>query len=479
MKNFLLSLLICCFGAAPLAAQLCGADESLVEIHLHTDQFPEEITLQLFDADSVYLDIDFDSPDYLENTLYVFEVCIPQEVCTQLLINDSFGDGLIGQGYVFVWVDGVEVVDDPAYTFSLLKLFNCPPGTSCPSALPIEEGAHLAPQSDFWYAFTPDSIGSYSISTCDSNSCDTKIWVYDTCDGLIKASNEGTVFYDDNEGGCGLQAKVNGLLDVDKTYYIRIGTANGDCGNQPIHWELLYNGPISGCMDPTACNYNPLATIDDGSCLLQGDPNCPDGPDLVLRQDVLVNSLYLTTIETSEGDCFIEENCLQGFGTRDIIRFSTHIENNGELDYFIGDPSNNPDQFSFGNCHGHAHYDGYAEYLLFDENGNQLPIGVKNGFCVLDLECGNGGTAKYGCSFMGISAGCGDIYDSGLDCQWVDVTDVPDGHYTLVTRVNWDNAPDAVGRIEKKVDNNWAQACVILDRTTGELTMTIDPDCPV
>jgi hypothetical protein len=74
---------------------------------------------------------------------------------------------------------------------------------------------------------------------------------------------------------------------------------------------------------------------------------------------------------------------------------------------------------------------GYAEYILFRNNGNPIPIGFKNGFCVMDLECSDGGTAKFGCSNMGITAQCGDIYDAGLECQWIDITDVDPGDYIL------------------------------------------------
>ena len=78
---------------------------------------------------------------------------------------------------------------------------------------------------------------------------------------------------------------------------------------------------------------------------------------------------------------------------------------------------------------------------------------------------------------MGITAGCYDIYGSGLECQWIDVTDVPDGRYVFVTRVNWDFAPDNLGRIERDSLNNWAQVCVILDRSSGTLEMSLDDDC--
>ena len=35
-----------------------------------------------------------------------------------------------------------------------------------------------------------------------------------------------------------------------------------------------------------------------------------------------------------------------------------------------------------------------------------------------------------------------------------------DGTYILVARVNWDNAPDLLGRYESDFSNNWAQACI-------------------
>ena len=42
---------------------------------------------------------------------------------------------------------------------------------------------------------------------------------------------------------------------------------------------------IPGCMDPLACNYDVLANMDDGGCLIEGDP-CDDG-DINTMNDVL------------------------------------------------------------------------------------------------------------------------------------------------------------------------------------------------
>jgi len=182
--------------------------------------------------------------------------------------------------------------------------------------------------------------------------------------------------------------------------------------------------------------------------------------------------------------CAVEEGCLRGVGNRYIIRFTTHIKNTGNQDYYIGEtpptPSTPSDQFMWDPCHNHWHYRGYAEYILFDEMGNQVPIGSKNGFCVLDLECSDGGSAQYGCNNMGISAGCGDIYDSGLPCQWVDITDLPAGQYQLVMRVNWDQSPDKAGRQESSYNNNWAQGCFQLSYSGNTPVVDfLDDDCPV
>jgi len=48
---------------------------------------------------------------------------------------------------------------------------------------------------------------------------------------------------------------------------------------------------------------------------------------------------------------------------------------------------------------------------------------------------------------------------------------------SISLRVNWDNAPDALGQIEKDTVNNWAQVCINLDRSSGNLTMDIVDDC--
>lgn len=475
MKNFYQKLIAYLFvmalsGLLSNSFAQCPGDQKEVIISIVPDDYPQEISWTLTS----------DATVIASGTSSGTTLCVDADVCLTFRIIDSAGDGICcqyGTGSYTVTLDGAVVASGGNYTNEQTTLFNCPPGLDCNSALPIEAGSHVAPGRDYWYRFTPDSTGMYFISTCGTNTCDTKLWVYDHCQGLLVSSgNEGTIYYDDNAGGCGDQARVNALMEQGVTYWIRVGDVNQSCEGD-INWNLFYNGPVQGCMDPVACNYNPVATVPD-VCYFTGDPNCPEGrPDLIVLENTIKTSIYLTSINAS--NCQVVEGCLTGYGQRDIIRFTTHIKNIGTADYYIGSPTSQPSQFSWGNCHGHWHYEGYAEYIMYDAQGEAIPVGFKNGFCVLDLECSDGGDATYGCSNMGISRQCGDIYGSGLDCQWMDITDIDTGSYTMVVRVNWDNAPDALGRVELSHTNNWAQVCVHLGlNDQGQKTIEIIDDCP-
>lgn len=472
MKIYLLAFIVF-FLSTNIHGQVCSDDKIEVILRVQTDKWAEN-SWTLGSGDSVYTSVDRD--EYFQTEIFQDTFCVDAFECLTFTIFDGFGDGILDGGGFEIYVAGALILKESEFGLSESFEVNCQPGTSCEQADSIGLGIHQARQRDSWYTFTPDTIGTYTISTCDMNECDTRIWVYDRCESFIPGGLEGFIFFDDNLGNCGFQAVVNAFLNAGETYLIRISDTGGDCEGA-INWSLEYRGPVIGCMDPNSCNFNPLATIDDGSCRPQGDPLCPNGPDFAVREDILLASIEADTIFTTD-ECWIEEGCLKGTGLREIIRFSTRFENIGELDYYIGEPSEGNSQFEFDECHNHFHYENYAEYLLFDDAGNKIPSGFKSGFCVIDLGCPDGKN-KYGCANMGLSVGCYDEYNSELDCQWIDVTDIPDGDITFITRVNWNNQPDALGRVEKNLDNNWAQVCMTLDRSSGELQIIIKEDCPV
>jgi len=465
----------------------CAAGLKRVRIDIFHDSYPGETSWTLKNASTGAT---------LASGTTSSSVCVPQGTCMVFRINDAPGDGIYhntyGYGQYFLWFDGALVKQGGQFGSFEETTFNCPAGFACSSAVPITLAALTGnyPQTlatvstDFlekWYSFTPPQSGQYQITTCGSNSCDTRLWVYDMACGSIVLSDgvEGATFADDNDGGCGAQAVINANMPGGVLHRLRVGhnAAAGSCGSA-ISFSIIYMGPVTGCMNAQSCNFNPLATIPCADCCLPwGNPNCPTGPDLVMNEPRLRNTLTMSTVNITDA-CAPVEGCVRALGQRYVIRFATRIDNIGTTDYYIGNPSTQPQMFSTNNCHGHAHYQGYADYLLFDQSGSAIPVGFKNGFCVIDVGC-FGGTGQYGCSNMGISKQCYDEYGTNTTCNWIDITDVPNGTYTLVLRTNWQNAPDALGRYELSIANNYAQACITITRNAQNVpSFTQVANCP-
>ncbi|MCC6281893.1 MAG: T9SS type A sorting domain-containing protein [Saprospiraceae bacterium] len=481
MHKYLLLLLCILVAFTTLQAQ-CPSGQKSIRLEIDPDQYWYEVSWMITNANGTTV---FANGAPADGNQASFSYCVPDNQCVVFRIKDTYGDGMLPNGYYRLYVNDTLTYENPNgdYDYGENTYLNCPPGTYCNTAVPTDTGLLATPGGgEYWYHFVPTVNGTYQISTClPGNNCPSKIWVYDHCNNISTNNDQtGTIFYAD--AGCENGAIATLYLAAGGNYYIRLGYVAQACVNDPLHFELSYVGPVTGCTDPAACNYNPLASVSD-TCIYPGDPDCPNAPDLVVLEDVLRNSLQLDFIANGDA-CAVEEGCIRGIGDRDILRFTTHIKNTGNQDYYIGAPPNSTsivsDQFFWDPCHNHWHYRGYAEYLLYDENGARLPIGTKNGFCVLDLECSDGGQGQYGCNNMGITAGCGDIYGSGLPCQWVDITDLPAGTYTLVMRVNWDKTPDKLGRVEKTYDNNWAQACFVLSYDGNNPVVDfLDEVCPI
>ncbi|MBM3427708.1 MAG: T9SS type A sorting domain-containing protein [Bacteroidetes bacterium] len=424
-------------------------------IDMTADNLPQQTSWKVFNGQNLLI---------AQGTTNDASLCISDE-CHRVEFFDTGNNGICcnnGNGSYSIYLDGNLIANGGAFGNYTFVEINCPQGSTCEDPIVATLDTLDVPLPSTWYSFTPSVNGQYKISTCGLASCNTTIWIYDYCNmANFDESNQATYTY--NDDFCGLQSEITPYLEAGVTYYVRVGDHNNDCGVASYQVLFDYMGPIQGCMDEMACNYSPLAEMPD-ICYYNGDPNCSNiGPDLSVDGNLLFNSTYQTTLNGTDA-CLVSEGCLQGLGTREIVRFSTRIDNVGNQDYFIGVPSANNEQFVWDLCHNHYHYAGYAEYELYDDAGNLMPeVGFKNGFCVLDLGCVTG-IAKFGCGNMGITVGCYDIYSSALQCQWVDVTDVPAGTYHLVLKTNWDHDPDMLGHYELAYDNNWAQVCFSFER---------------
>lgn len=460
MKKHLFLFCCLCMAFVQLQAQ-CGAGTKEVIIQIVPDAWAYETTWSLNDFNGTVIANGNEIGD---------TICIPENDCVTFTIYDQFGDGIYAPGGFWVYLDGAVIGSGNAFGASMTVPLNCPAGTYCTNPIPLNYGSSTTNLDETWYVFTADTTGNFNISTCGTNSCNTSVYVYSNCPPPPYVDGPPGTYAFNDDGACGTQAVLNVALAAGTTYYIRIGDFNNDCAGA-INFNLSYTGPIQGCMDVTACNYNPLAVIDDGSCAYPPNPIC-SGPDLKFDSLALVQSMSITTHTTS--GCDVNEGCVTGYGQRYVLRFSSKIDNVGTQDYYIGNPNANPGMFNTVNCHNHTHYSGYGDYRLYDMDGNLIPAGHKNGFCVMDL-CGSG---QYTCGNMGISSGCYDVYGAGTQCQWLDVTDVPDGDYRMAVAVNQYNLPDALGRMEMNFANNALQICIrILRNANGVPSFSFLPGC--
>jgi len=139
---------------------------------------------------------------------------------------------------------------------------------SCQNGInPVCGGTQI---QDSWYRFVY-SAGPLTISTSGPGTLtDTRLAVYTACGNTLIAcdDDDGPGTYSTIQFGCTPGNGLNGaneatVLTPGQTYYLQVGGANGLTGS---FWLTLQTGTVSGCTSPSACNYNPCANSDDGSC---------------------------------------------------------------------------------------------------------------------------------------------------------------------------------------------------------------------
>jgi hypothetical protein len=152
-------------------------------------------------------------------------------------------------------------------------------------------------------------------------------------------------------------------------------------------------------------------------------------------------SVYTSTETFTKSSCPLSEACIGGEGDRRLLNFSTITPNVGDADFVVGSPDSMPEHFEWGECHGHWHFTNFANYRLLDEGDTVVATGHKQSFALIDLAsfADDAGPGKYPLldGTQGITVGWADVYSAGLDCQWIDITDVPSGDYTLEVHINF------------------------------------------
>jgi hypothetical protein len=202
------------------------------------------------------------------------------------------------------------------------------------------------------------------------------------------------------------------------------------CGKPPEQVPMSDGGPVPDARPDTdgrspdaSPGGTPDLTVDLGKARI----------DLALRQKVFA-------LDACELDA--DEDCIGGPGERRLLMFSVKTPNIGDGDLFLGRPDRDNPNFEYSECHAHDHFTGYANYRMMNEGGDEVAVGRKQAFCLLDSERYVTDdptvalTGRYHCDYQGIQRGWADVYHAHLPCQFVDVTDLDPGNYTLEIELN-------------------------------------------
>ena len=184
-------------------------------------------------------------------------------------------------------------------------------------------------ENDIFYSFTtPNSPTVITLETSFNGTgtlTDTQMAVFAGCGGALVAAN-------DDDGADQYMSRLVfdcTALTPNTTYIVLIDGWNGSSGTANL--TMTFDGTTCGtpgCTNPTACNFDPTATSDDGSCL-QDDclGNC--GGTAVLDNCGVCNGddstcsgctdntacNYVSTATINDGSCLFTDACGNCGGT--------------------------------------------------------------------------------------------------------------------------------------------------------------------
>jgi len=106
---------------------------------------------------------------------------------------------------------------------------------------------------------------TYTITTCGTSSFDTQITVFNPSNTFV--------VYNDDSGCPNYGSTVTFTAAVTGPYTVQVneyGCTWSWYAAEYFGVTLVNCGPVSGCTNPAACNYDPAAVSDDGSCCATG-----------------------------------------------------------------------------------------------------------------------------------------------------------------------------------------------------------------
>ena len=324
----------------------------LIFLEIYPDDYPEETSWILYDSDSGDPIASYQLDESFAGSAWLWSLFVPSPGSYTIAFFDSYGDGMCcewGEGYfsLYDYCNSLYFNDSwsdesDSYSFSRVvgpEVGGCPNPYACnySSCNSLDNGSCYFPGQacndgnastiNDAYNLECQCVGEFIVFGCtDPLACNflQSANVDDgTCFSIGDPCNDGNAqtFDDVYNAACICQGTfiVEGCMDSSACNFSEQATvSNNSCfytgdpcndGN-PQTINDAYNSncicqgiiPVYGCMNPSACNYNPEAN-QGGVCVFPGDP-CSDGDD------------------NTENDIF-DDNC-DCVGT--IISNTTHVD---------------------------------------------------------------------------------------------------------------------------------------------------------
>lgn len=425
----------------------CG-DAPMYAINFYPGLFPAECSFQILNENG---DVVYQNTTYANNTLLTYYLCMP-DGCYTILMFDSFGDGWNG-GYIELIGNGMATQFSINNGGSGAGAF----GVNVTGCVPDISVGCTNPEADNYEPAALYDDGSCSFSGCMDNTAINFDPMATADDGSCEYCNgEGSVIANlyictfANGGEVELQIVDDEGNEVYYAYglnnsaivYASICLIPGVCytanmmnnagpngwyngyfwvnagGTQVINDALDEGaqfqsvqfsidgtcGPIFGCTDPSATNYNPEATSDNGSCFY---------PVFGCMDPAALN--YNSQAEEDDGSCVYSEDCDQTFVMFELnpgifANESSYnvVDANGQV---IVEGAGYSTQFAClpDGCYSINMYDSFGDG--WDGSG-YLTITASNNYVgMFELASGNYGTAGFGINAEGCVAsvpGCTD-----------------------------------------------------------------------
>jgi len=244
-------------------------------------------------------------------------------------------------------------------------------------------------------------------------------------------SENALLFYDD---GC--LGTATGLLNCHRT-----------TGTWPESCDESLAAHVGRVTAPLVYERLPWDEATADAARIGGDG--PETPDLeVIGEGLEVERVVWEYF--APDSCAIFEGCVREPGWRRLLKFDASLRNVGntalDLGTVDGSIFEEHNVYEFSECHEHFHFRFYGDFTF--GTGADERIGDKRAFCLLSTsryENHERSPLFHGydtCSVQGIAPGWGDDYYAGLDCQWIDVTEVDTGAGPVTGPLRFEANPD-------------------------------------